>query len=48
MNGGHGANAPLPTVRTARNDGEPVIYARFADTMPHKAITAISSEISTL
>ena len=31
--------APLPTLRS---------YARFADTMPHTAITAIASEISTL
>jgi hypothetical protein len=26
----------------------PAIYARFAATMPHTAITAINSEISTL
>ena len=38
IDGGHGANAPLP----------PYIYARFAATMPHTAITAIDSEISTL
>jgi hypothetical protein len=40
IDGGHGADAPLPTLRS---------YARFfADTMPHTAITAIKSEISTL
>ncbi|MGY2901323.1 hypothetical protein ACVWVY_000344 [Bradyrhizobium sp. URHC0002] len=39
IDGGHVANAPLPTLRS---------YARFADTMPHTAITAINSEISTL
>ena len=36
-------------LRCARNDGwKRPSYARFADTMPHTAITAIRSEISTL
>ena len=41
MDGGHVANAPLPTLQDRG-------YARFAATMPQTAISAIASEISTL